>query len=826
MYTVPPQYHGYADPNPSPHLANADQLMDNVFVGAPQPKGMQKVLKRVNKTVHKMGKRDPGSGTDDSDFEYQHVEDDHEVKRAERGKKAKAKHRKSVSSVGIEDLIPTQEEIAASSEKPSKKSTKTKKKKSSSRKFQSDPLMYQHDSLAVDEEDLARPPQPPPHNPYMLYPTHVPFGAHQTPYDYYFMQREMMQRHNAEYWRQQEYQQAQAQQQQPRRKKDKNFAYISPGDNAFYTSPEEHQRKQYEKMLGQQRQPGSWDGIIDPTQDQEYGFRPNYNPWFGAPMGHALGGVPMQQPEPPRHEPREQERDYSEETSTHVTGDTEYTERTGSSGSGSGSGSGSEGSEMRLATAQANKRNLFPNFGSFIPPPSQDEKVSRFSAKNIFGKRTVSESRESLVSRGETETSQSRDSDSHDSGSTTSSHHPLPVPPSPGSYVSTSTYFSLNEEPIRPQSSVSQRGMMMPPVQRGMTPYNVGGEYAMPETPPPAPAESHVSASEEHSRALYNVWTGLTSTVKDWVSSHDENSNVKSGAVADNFFSQVYKNAFGQPMEVADNYSDTSSYIPQEIPLPEDPSDDDEFDARSVMEEDTVIGEIPAAGGTPIIYEEDIENRNKKRLKKTMKFLLRKKGKNGMPVVVEAPDGASIDEQSVPIGAVLKFRRSPLRSLSGSSRPTSSGSAQASLISLPPPESAGSAGSAGAAGSIVVPGSAGSVGSVKSAGSVSSVPPPPDASNVQKILFQLAVYAERLQPHLDQVGTLVRSHPVGATFMYPMDVAVVVHPKLKFIALGIELVVLLCALYVVASVVSSILTVLRFLFAPLIWILGIGAKKK
>ncbi|KAG5360077.1 hypothetical protein CJU89_3131 [Yarrowia sp. B02] len=784
MYTVPPQYHGYADPNPSPHLANADQLMDNVFVGAPQPKGMQKVFKRVNKTVHKMGKRDPGSGTDDSDFEYQHVEDDHEVKRAERGKK-KPKNKKP-ESLGIEDLIPTQEQLG-SPEKP-KKSTKTKKKKSS-RKFQSDPLMYQHDSLAVDEDEGPRPPQPPPHNPYMLYPTHVPFGAHQTPYQYYAMQQEMQRQQMENYWRQQEYQQGQAQ--QPRRKKDKNFAYISPGDNAFYTSPEEHQRKQYEKMMGQQRQPGSWDGIIDPTQDQEYGFRSNYNPWFGGPMGHALGGVPMQ--EPPRQE-REREREVVEsETSTQITAETGYTERTGSSGSGSGTGSGtgSSGSETRSATSQVNKRNLFPNFGAFIPPPSQDEKVSRFSAKNIFGKRTVSESRESLVSR-DTETSVSRDAgDSGSRVSATSSHHPLSVPPSPGSYFYT-TSFSLNEEPIRPQSSVSQRGMMM---QRGTTPYNIGGEYMMPEVPH---TESTVSASEEHSRALYNVWTGLTSTVKDWVSSYDQTNPVKEGA-ADNFFSQVYKNAFGQSVP-QDNYTEVSA-IPQEIPLPEDPSDD-EFDARSMMEEDAVIGEIPAAGGAPMIYEEDIENRNKKRLKKTMKFLLRKKGKDGVTVVGgEDPEGA-IDEQGVPIGAVLKFRRSPLtkmkRSVSGSSaRPGSSGSAHGSLIDPP-----------------------------GSAGSVSTNPPAPDAPKLQQFMYKLALLAEQLQPHFDKLGALVRSHPVGATFMYPMDAAVAVHPKLKFVALGLEIVVLLCVLYVVASVVSSILTVLRFLFAPLIWILGVGAKKK
>lgn len=272
MYTVPPQYHGYADPNPSPHLANSDQLLDNVFVGAPQPKGMQKVFKKVNKTVHKISKRDPGSGTDDSDFEYQHVEDDHEVKRAQRGKKAKAKPAKTSagasSSLGIEDLIPTQEELTATSspEKTPKKSTK-KKKKSSSRQFQSDPLMYQHDSLAIEEDDPAsRPPQPPPHNPYMLYPTHVPFGTHQTPYQFYAMQQEMQRQQAEEYWRQQQYQQqaaARAPQAPPRRKKDKNFAYISPGDNAYYNSPEEHQRKQYEKMMGQQRQPGSWEGIID-----------------------------------------------------------------------------------------------------------------------------------------------------------------------------------------------------------------------------------------------------------------------------------------------------------------------------------------------------------------------------------------------------------------------------------------------------------------------------------------------------------------------------------------------------------------------------------
>lgn len=812
MYTVPPQYHGYGDPNPSPHLANADQLMDNVFVGAPQPKGMQKVLKRVNKTVHKMGKRDPGSGTDDSDFEYQHVEDDHEVKRAERGKKTRAKSnsKKPASSLGIGDLLPTEENNASPEKSPNKKITKTKKKKSSSRKFQSDPLMYQHDSLAVDEEDPAsRPPLPPPHNPYMLYPTHVPFGSHQTPYDYYFMQREM-QRQNADYWRDFQLTQAHQQPQQQRRKKDNNFAYISPGDNAYYTSPEEHQRKQYEKMMGQQRQPGSWDGIIDPTQDQEFGFRSNYNPWFGAPMGHALGGVPMQHPEPPRNDPRERERGLEEETSTQVTVETGYTEITGSSGSGSGTGSSdSAGSEHRSATSQATKRNLFPNFGAFIPPPSHDEKVSRFSAKNIFGKRTVSGSRESLASRGDTESSVSRDSGSHDSGSrvsASSSRHPLPVPSSPGSYVSSTTSFSLNDDPIRPQSSVSQRGMMMPPMQRGNTPYNIGGEYAMPEIPLPPHTESTVSASEEHSRALYNVWTGLTSTVKDWVSSYDQNSNLKSEVVADNFFSQVYKNAFGQSVDVAGSYSDTSSsFVPQEIPLPEDPSDD-EFDARSMMEEDTVVGEIPAggAGAGPVIYEEDIENPNKKRLRKTMKFLLRKKDKNGMPVVVEAPDGGSIDEQGVPVGAVLKFRRSPLtkmkRSISGSStRPESSGSTHASLIDLPPPGSAGS---------------------------VSSVPPPPDSSKVQKFMFQLAVLAERLQPHLEQLGSLVRSHPVGATFMYPMDAAVAIHPKLKFVALGLEVVILLCVLYVVASVVSSILTVLRFLFAPLIWILGIGAKKK
>lgn len=404
-------------------------------------------------------------------------------------------------------------------------------------------------------------------------------------------------------------------------------------------------------------------------------------------------------------------------------------------------------------------------------------------------------------------------------------------PASTAGFPASTASFNLNDDPVRPQSSVSQRAVNLlrqSPQQsvrgnrsgvsqspRGLPPLP-GSDFDemayMVQQMPPTPSEVQSTASEEHSRALYNVWTGFTSTVKDWVSANERPEEVNS---ADSFFTQVYKNAFGQvPVgsdvgtHYDDSYSEISlSHIPQEIPLPpEDMSDDDDFDARSMMEENfTVVGEAsPHQGGVVGQYEEDIENRNKKRLKKTMKFLLQRKDKNGEPVSAEPNVEAGVDENGEPVAAVLKFRRSPLKSFArskASSRPSSSGSVQSlakSVAPIPPP----------------------------SAGSMASETLPEGAPRMQQFLYYLAVFEGKLQPHFSKAGALVRAHPVGALFLYPMDVAVAVHPHLKFPALVLELVMMLCVLYVVANVVSSILTVLRFIFAPLIWIMGIGQKKK